>query len=97
MQLHFYEDNTAAIQILSTGKNPTLRHLGRTHRVDLAWLHEVFAQQSQIDLSYCKTDQQAADIFTKVFISTILWRQVLRLISVYPKAIIDHPKFKPAS
>ena len=42
VKLNFYEDNQAAIQVLKTGRNPTLRHLGRTHRVDLAWLHEVF-------------------------------------------------------
>ena len=34
--LLFQEDNAAAIRIIETGKNPTIRHLGRTHRVGLA-------------------------------------------------------------
>eukprot|EP00971_Amphidinium_carterae_P176385 3497255-Amphidinium_carterae.1 len=36
------EDNEATISIPKSGKNPTMRHLGRTHRVSVAWLHEVF-------------------------------------------------------
>ena len=40
IDLHFHEDNKAAIQIITTGKNPTIRHMGRTHEVDLAWPHQ---------------------------------------------------------
>ncbi len=38
----FHEDNAAMIQVCRTGKNPTMRHMGRTHRVDVLWLCEVF-------------------------------------------------------
>ena len=44
--LLFQEDNAAAIRIIETGKTATIRHLGRTHRVDLAWLHEQFVGNS---------------------------------------------------
>ena len=42
MELVFQEDNQATIQILKIQKNPTLRHLNRTHRVNVSWLCGVF-------------------------------------------------------
>ena len=51
MPMDFLEDNTAAIRILTTGKSPALRHLDRTHRVSLAWLHETF-QHQHLTLKY---------------------------------------------
>ena len=38
-----HEDNQAALQIARAGKNPTLRHIGRTHRVSVAWLAEALS------------------------------------------------------
>ena len=38
--LKFWEDNDAAIKIMLSGRNPTMRHMARTHRVDTMWLHE---------------------------------------------------------
>ena len=38
----FQEGSQATVQILKTQKNPTLRHLSRTHRVNVSWLCEVF-------------------------------------------------------
>ena len=40
LQVEFMEDNEATIRIISTGKSQAMRHVGRTHRVDLAFLHE---------------------------------------------------------
>ena len=36
----FHEDNQAMIQVIKTGRNPTMRHLHRVHRVGVGWLHE---------------------------------------------------------
>ena len=33
-------DNSSTLFCLKTGRNPTMRHLSRTHRVSAAWLHE---------------------------------------------------------
>lgn len=41
MPLRFHDDNTATTRICKPGKNPTMRHLERTHRVNQAWLREV--------------------------------------------------------
>jgi hypothetical protein len=65
-QLKFFEDNTAMIRVCETGRNPTMRHLGRTHGVSVAWLHERF-QSDGAHLQYVDTAQQAADIYTKMF------------------------------
>ena len=77
--LEFLEDNQAAIRVLETGKNPTLRYLGRTHLVDMAWLFETFGKEVY-DLRYCTSEEQAADIFTKHFTDKTKWKEVTRLI-----------------
>eukprot|EP00969_Alexandrium_andersonii_P033482 1462231-Alexandrium_andersonii.AAC.1 len=33
-------DNQACFQIAKSGANPTMRHLERTHRCDVQWIHE---------------------------------------------------------
>ena len=75
----FCEDNQAAVRMLETGKNPTLRYMGRTQNVDMAMLFEFF--RGRLDnLRYCSTDQQAADIFTKHCTNPEKWDLVCRLI-----------------
>ena len=81
-KLVFQEDNQATIQILKTQKNPTLRHLNRTHRVNVSWLCEVFRDLNEVGLKYCKTGEMAADIFTKAFTNPIKWNAALDLIGI---------------
>jgi hypothetical protein len=38
----FHEDNQTMIRVIETGRNPTMRHLGRTHYVQVRWLKERF-------------------------------------------------------
>ena len=40
--LDVMDDKDATIVIIKTGKNPALRHVSRTHGVNVAWLHETF-------------------------------------------------------
>ena len=40
--MQFYGDNQAAIEIISSGKNNTMRHFSRQHGIDLAFLHDHF-------------------------------------------------------
>ena len=76
-----HEDNQAMIQVVRTGKNPTMRHLGRVHRVAIAWLHEQIPQQ-HIDLKYEVSERQAADIYTKAFTVSAEWDKATKLINV---------------
>ena len=70
-KLVFQEDNQATIKILKTQKNPTLRHLNRTHRINISWLCEVFKNLSEVGLKYCKTDEMAADISPRLSLTLL--------------------------
>ncbi len=67
------EDNAACAQIIVTGKNPTLRHVLRTQKVDIAWLHEVFRDHKNLKMTLTPAKKQSADIFTKRFNSPREW------------------------
>jgi len=89
--LDFQEDNAAAIQIMKAGRSSALGHLGRTHRVNLVWLSETISS-GQVKVSYCKTDEMAADIFTKAFSSWEKWHAVGLLIGhVTPSLGVGQP------
>ena len=38
--LYIFEDNEAVIKMIVKGRNPTMRHVSRTHRVALDWLFD---------------------------------------------------------
>ena len=79
------EDNTATMQIIKTGRNPALRHINRTQKVSVAWLHDVFDKilSGQLKLTYCPTAEQKADIFTKAFTDVQKWAHACQLIGVH--------------
>ena len=79
--LVFHEDNQAMIAVCRSGKNPTMRHLHRTHRVSVDWLHETF-KRDDIALVYETSDRQCADIFTKAFSNPDKWKHACELIAV---------------
>ena len=62
-----------------------MRHLQRTHRVSIAWLHERFKEEEWHNLKYILTDYQAADIFTKPFYDKLKWEANLELIHIHKK------------
>jgi hypothetical protein len=78
--LQFHEDNQAMIKVCTTGKNAVMRHLGRTHRVAVSWLFEGFGSDD-VNLFYEKTDNMAADVFTKGFVDVIKWQHACSLIN----------------
>ena len=60
-----HQDNSAVIQIVHAGYSPKLRHVSKTHRVNLSSLYEVFESDPLIRLQYINTELQKADVFTK--------------------------------
>ena len=64
VKLRVMEDNHATNLIVKKGYSPKLRHVPRTHKVNLSCLSEVFADGSARS-EYVDTRDQAADIFTK--------------------------------
>jgi hypothetical protein len=64
VELEVLEDNEATIKIVRKGYSAKLRHISRTHRVNLASGKEVF-ENPNITLNYVGPLEQVADIFTK--------------------------------
>ena len=48
--------------ILKTGRNPTIRHLSRTHRVSVAWLREQRVREG-VEFEYLSIDSMTVGIF----------------------------------
>ena len=59
------EDNDAVIKMSIKGRTNKLRHVTRTHRIDLDWLFEVLREDPGVNIKYINTKRQVADIFTK--------------------------------
>ena len=65
-KLLFHDDNQGMIGVVRSGRNPTMRHLERTHGISITSLHEHFSKGHFV-LTYEITAKMAADIHTKGF------------------------------
>ena len=63
--LYVFEDNEAVIKMIIEGRNPTMGHVSRTHRVALHWLFDRTNLDPQIQIKYIDTKNQLADMLTK--------------------------------
>ena len=50
-----YEDNTAAIQVIKTGKNPTMKHLQRHQGINIRMLHDLFHPRDPETFELCES------------------------------------------
>ena len=78
--LFAFEDNEAVIEIIK-GRNPTMRHVSRTHRVALEWLFDRINLDSVIQIRYIDTKHQFADILTKGNFTRDEWNNLLHLFT----------------
>ena len=78
--MHFYEDNETCSLAIRTGKTVSLKHLNRTHRVDIAWLHERLNDEAFV-LHDCESSKMRADIFTKPFTDKGKWAHACEQIA----------------
>ena len=69
------------IKVVESGRNPTMRYIGRTHGVSVAWLHETF-KSDDLDLAYEVSSRMCADIYTKAFTDADKWRLACWLINI---------------
>jgi len=70
------EDNEAVITIVKKARSMSLRHLPRTHRIDLQWLFEV-CSHPRVTMLYVNTKQQVADLMTKALNNPQTWEHLL--------------------
>ena len=77
-----FEDNDAVIKQCIKGRSPAMRHVARTHRVDLDWLWERIRMDPGVNIKYVGTKEQIADIFTKGSFSADQWSRLCRLAQI---------------
>ena len=80
VDLYIMEDNQAAIKICETGYSSKLRHIGRTHKVNIASIRDEVVKE-HTHLTGVDTNKQAADIFTKA-LDPIKWPAALRMLGI---------------
>ena len=78
------EDNEAVIKMTIKGRSPNMRHVARTHRVDLDWLFERIREDPGISIRYVNTKDQIADLLTKGAFTTVTWKTLCSLSSIGP-------------
>ena len=66
-QVIAHDDNSAVTKVCEHGRNPTMRHLGRTHGISVVLLHELF-QRWEFQLEKEPTETMSADNVTKPFL-----------------------------
>ena len=76
--LRLKEDNTATIKILRKGYSAKLRHVSRTHKIDLDLIKDI-CDAGNAELEHVETDKQAADIFTKD-LPPLKWPRAIELL-----------------
>ena len=86
VDLYILEDNQSTIRVCRTGFSPKLRHVSRTHKINLGSVSEAL-EDPHIYLEYCHTSFQAADIFTKS-LPPAKWPKALELLGMKT----DHPR-----
>jgi len=80
VSLQVMEDNQATIKVVRKGYSAKLRHVSRTHKVNLSSIHEAITRD-RVSVDYCKTDEQSADIFTKA-LPPNKWENALTLLGI---------------
>ena len=82
VSLEIAEDNEAMIKICRSGRSQKLAHLPRTHKVSCAFISERMDQDPNISLQVTRSEDQAADLYTKRFDNPHLWLRLLTLNNI---------------
>ena len=78
------EDNDAVIKMCVKIGAPTMRHMERTHRIDVDALFERIHGEKGMCIKYINTKLQIADIVTNGSFSVQTWNTLCRLLQVGP-------------
>ena len=83
-KLFILEDNDSVIKMIVKGRSPNLRHVGRTHRVDLDWLFERINKDPNCFVKWVGTKEQLGDILTKGSFTADNWKALTLLSLMLP-------------
>ena len=94
-KLIILEDNEPVIKLTIKQRWPQFKYVPRTHRIDLDWLFERFADPC-IGIRYVDTKNQLADFLTKGMFTTQQFTELVRKSMLADKAspLDEHPKGK---
>jgi hypothetical protein len=90
-KLVLLEDNDAVIKMCIKGRAPNMRHVQRTHRINVDSIFERILTDPAISIKWVGTKVQCADIFTKGNFSEQTWRYLCRLIQIFDSGSVDSP------
>ena len=82
-KLTMCEDNEATIKIVVKRRSQAMRHVAKTHRINLDFLFDT-CEMEHVYLRYVRTHQQIADILTKHFSSSVTWDNLMLLLGLRP-------------
>ena len=80
VDLEVMEDNQATIKVARAGFSAKLRHVQRTHAVNLSSLKEVLRFDG-VSIEYVDTKDQTADVFTKA-LAPQKWDNAMQLLGM---------------
>ena len=75
------EDNEAVLKSLARGRCPKLRHVARTHRVNLDWCYDLF-RHPEIEATYVQTLYQIVGLGTKAITKGEPWDRLPALLGI---------------
>ena len=87
-KLSVMEDNDAVIKMCVKERSPALRHVSRTHRVDLDWLFDRIQRDPGVFIKFVPTKEQLADILAKGSFTAEAWNTLSKLCLILPKSTI---------
>ena len=86
-KLFLLEDNDAVLKMIRRGRSAQMRHVGRTHRVNIDWLFEKCSSDRAIRPRYVNTTWQIADLLTKGSFTSATWKNLVSLARIGISAV----------
>ena len=86
VHLYIMEDNQATILVIRKGYSQKLRHIQRTHKINLGSIKEEI-DKDDVTLGYIFTEFQSADIFTKE-LEPMKWQNAMDLLGIDTKKVL---------
>ena len=88
--------NEAVIKVTIKQHSPNMRHVARTHRVDLDWFWQRVAEDPGVNMKYINTKFQIADILTKGQFTAWQWNELCKSAPVVDSLFACERRTEPS-